>query len=112
VELFPDDLRRKMIFNNQNLPYDDDPVPVLKLFAPDANATWILTELDEETGSAFGLCDLGIGMPELGYVAVLEFCDARGGLGLPIERDLHFRARFPLSAYAKAAREHGPIFES
>ena len=27
---------------------DFDPAPVLKLFTPDANATWLLTELDPQ----------------------------------------------------------------
>jgi hypothetical protein len=33
----------------------------------------------------------------------------RGKLGLPIERDLHFVADKPLSAYADEARERGRI---
>jgi hypothetical protein len=31
----------------------------------------------------------------------------RGPLGLPVERDEHFYADRPLSAYAAEAREHG-----
>ena len=41
--------------------------PVVKLFTPDAQCTWLLTELDSDGGLAFGLCDLGLGCPELGY---------------------------------------------
>lgn len=33
----------------------------------------------------------------------------RGKLGLPIERDLHFTAKHPLSHYAKRARDAGRI---
>ena len=41
--------------------------PVVKLFTPDADCTWILTEIDPENPDiAFGLCDLGMGFPELG----------------------------------------------
>lgn len=41
-----------------------DPIPVVKLFTPDAGATWLLTEVDpEDHGSAFGLCNLGLGFP-------------------------------------------------
>lgn len=48
-----------------------DPYPVVKLFTPDAGATWLLTELDpEDDDLAFGLMDLGLGEPELGYVRV------------------------------------------
>ena len=41
-----------------------DPVPVVKLFTPDAGATWLLTEIDpDHHDHAFGLCDLGLGSP-------------------------------------------------
>ena len=37
-----------------------DFIPVVKLFTPDGNCTWLLTELDpEDPDIAFGLCDLG-----------------------------------------------------
>jgi Protein of unknown function (DUF2958) len=83
---------------------DIDPHPVVKLFTPDAGATWLLTELDPtEPDIAFGLCDLGVGCPELGYVRLSELQTVRGKLGLPVERDLWFEAKGPLSAYVAAA---------
>jgi Protein of unknown function (DUF2958) len=82
-----------------------DPFPVVKLFTPDARATWLLTEVDlDDEDRCFGLCDLGLGYPELGYVSLRELQSVRGGLGLSVERDLHFVATKPLSAYAKEAR--------
>ena len=33
-----------------------DPLPVVKLFTPDAGGTWLLTEIDDEARTAFGLC--------------------------------------------------------
>lgn len=68
--------------------------PVAKLFTPDGAATWLLTELDSD-GLLFGLCDLGLGEPELGYVSLHELATVRGKLGLPIERDEHFEATKP-----------------
>ena len=89
---------------------DIDPLPVLKLFTPDGSATWLLTELDpDDPDFAFGLCDLGMGYPELGSVSLREITAVCGKLGLPIERDLYFEADKPLSAYAKEARAHGTI---
>jgi hypothetical protein len=38
--------------------------PVVKLFTPDAQCTWLLTEIDESTDLAFGLYHLGIGCPD------------------------------------------------
>lgn len=72
---------------------DIDFVPVVKLPTPNAQCTWLLTELDPKGGLAFGLCDLGMGEPELGYVSLVELSSVRGKLGLPIERDRHFRSR-------------------
>jgi hypothetical protein len=78
--------------------------PVVKLFTPDAQCTWLLTELDSHD-LAFGLCDLGMGEPELGYVSLVELQSVRGKLGLPVERDLHFEADKSISAYAEEARQ-------
>jgi hypothetical protein len=87
-----------------------DFVPVVKLFTPDAGATWLLTELDpDDQDTAFGLCDLGLGCPELGYVSLAELATVRGRLGLPVERDQHFTADRPLSAYAAMAHEKGRL---
>ena len=87
-----------------------DPKPVVKLFTPDAGATWLLTELDpEDPDIAFGLCDLGQGFPELGSVRISEIASVRGGLGLPVERDLYFKADKTLSAYADQAAKEGMI---
>src|SRR5450432_2428850 len=78
--------------------------PVVKLFTPDAQCTWLLTELDPDNGLAFGLCDLGLGCPELGYVSLAELAAVRGKLRLPVERELHFEADKTISAYADEAR--------
>jgi len=84
---------------------DPDFIPVVKLFTPDAACTWLLTELDpEDPDIAFGLCDLGMGCPELGSVFVPELESVRGRLGLPIERDLYFAPNFTIGVYADAAR--------
>jgi len=84
--------------------------PVVKLFTPDAGATWLLSELDpEEPDIAFGLCDLGLGFPELGYVRLSEIASVRGRFGLAVERDLHFKATKTLKEYADEASEAGGI---
>jgi hypothetical protein len=87
-----------------------DHYPVVKLFTPDAGATWLLSECDpDEPDRLFGLCDPGLNCPELGYVSLAEIMEVRGRLGLPVERDLHFVADKPLSAYADDARIKGRI---
>ncbi|MFZ5680205.1 MAG: DUF2958 domain-containing protein [Pseudomonadota bacterium] len=89
---------------------DQDHPPVVKLFTPDGSATWLLSESDpDDPDRLFGLCDLGFGSPELGYVSLAEITAARGKLGLPVERDQYFVADKPLSAYADEARAAGRI---
>ena len=85
--------------------------PAVKLFTPWAGGTWLLTELDEAGDQLFGLCDLGLGFPELGYVSLAELEGLRGPGGLRVERDRYFEASAPLSAYAEAARVAERIVE-
>ncbi|MBW4985856.1 DUF2958 domain-containing protein [Mameliella sp. CS4] len=108
--LIPAPLRERLIANyRSNRDGEADHPPVVKLFTPDAQATWLLSELDPEDGLLFGLCDLGIGCAELGYVALAELETVRGPLGLPVERDQWFGADRPLSAYAREASAAGRI---
>jgi hypothetical protein len=87
-----------------------DFAPVVKLFTPDGAAVWLLTELEPEQEIAFGLCDLGLGMPELGYVSLSELSAVRGPLGQAVEQDRHFSASKTLSGYVLLARSQGHIF--
>ena len=87
-----------------------DPTPVVKLFTPFGGATWLLTEVDPENHRlAFGLADLGLGCPELGYVCLSELEGIRCPFGLGVERDLYFEAKYPLSVYAEMARNNSRI---
>ena len=116
MKLLTDTLRAQLLENGRR----QDPlrgttdeldfVPVVKLFAPDANCTWLLTELDpEDPDIAFGLCDLGLGFPELGAVRISELEAIRGPMGLPIERDRYIVLSKSLAEYASDARNAGRI---
>lgn len=117
MKLLTEAQRRKLrdngLINQGNIACGCDTVdfpPVVKLFLPDGAATWLLSEIDaEDTDIAFGLCDLGMGCPELGNVRLSELAAVRGRFGLKVERDLHFTASAPLAAYAEKARETGSI---
>ncbi|WOJ91709.1 DUF2958 domain-containing protein (plasmid) [Methylocapsa polymorpha] len=110
MDLIPEDVRARLLANGAPSQREKDHFPVVKLFTPDAHATWLLTELDSDADLAFGLCDLGC--PELGYVSLTEIASIRGRLGLPVERDVIFKARFPISVYAEAARQVGHITDA
>ncbi|MDC6176145.1 DUF2958 domain-containing protein [Ralstonia solanacearum] len=82
-----------------------DPWPVVRLFTPDAHATWLLAALDPADGdTAWGLIDLGIGMPELGTVKLSDLEGIVGPSQQPIQRDLYFRASRALSEYGRQAQ--------
>ena len=110
--LITDDQRTVLLANGRQSLEEAgfDPAPVVKLFTPDAGATWLLTHIDpDEPDHAFGLCDLGLGCPELGWLSLIGVAELRGPLGLPVERDLYFHAEKRLSAYAREARLAGRI---
>jgi Protein of unknown function (DUF2958) len=91
---------------------DKDHSPVAKLFLPGTGFTWLLTEIDSiDTNIAFGLCDLGMGFPELGYVDLDELGQTFTPYKMSVERDLHFKGRYPISVYAEAARSVERITE-
>ena len=100
---------KKMLKHNFKHGHGQDLKPVVKLFGGSA-CTWLLSELDPESNVAFGLCDLGFGTPELGYVSLDELKALKfPPFGLPIERDMHWEANKTLIGYAKEASELGYI---
>jgi hypothetical protein len=110
---FLTDALRAQLLANGRLSLDDpdfDPLPVVKVFTPDAGATWLLVAIDpDDHDIAYGLMDLGLGFAEEGTVSLTELAALRGGLGLPVERDLHFTPDKRLSSYAREARLAGRI---
>jgi Protein of unknown function (DUF2958) len=112
MKLLTDEIRETLLANGRANAGREETIdfkPAVKLFFPWGAATWLLTELDPENPDiAFGLCDLGMGTPELGYVSLEEIESVRFR-GLGIERDLHFVADKTLSAYADEARRLGRI---
>lgn len=66
-----------------------DTVPCVKLFTPDAGATWFFSEYDPVSRCFFGLCDLGLGYPEMGYASRDELEALTGRLGLHVEREMY-----------------------
>ncbi len=110
--LITQEQREKLLVNGATFDTDEnyDPFPVVKLFTPDGACTWLLTHIEPEClDVAFGLCDLGLGHPETGSVYLSGIAMVRGRLGLRVERDRHFTARKPLSAYVRDAHQAGMI---
>ncbi len=106
-----------------NWPRNGKEPPVLKIFNPAGASTWLIHSMDpRDEDTLFGLCDLGMGFPELGYVSLSELQEVHPKvritingrtLEMPIhlERDRHFQPTHSLSVYADAARAESGITE-
>ena len=91
---------------------DIDPLPVVRLFTPDAHAIWLLASLDPaDDDTATGIMDVGIGMPELGRIKLSDLASIVGPNKQPVMRDLYFQAVRPLSEYLRLAQENGSIVD-
>ena len=89
-----------------------DPAPVVRLFTPDAHVTWLLAALDPADGdTAWGVMDVGIGMPELGEIKLSDLASIVGPNKRPVMRDQYFKAVRPLSEYLRLAQENGSIVD-
>lgn len=85
---------------------EGDPTVYAKLFTPDSNWTWYVTEAswvnsdgEPVDGAQYDCLMFGLVCgfeTELGYFSLREMEQARGPLGLKIERDLSWEPR-PLS---------------
>lgn len=112
TKLITDEQRAQLLANGwKSIENPDfDPHPVVKLFTPDAGATWLISSIDpHDDDHAFGLADLNLGFPELGWISLAELAALRGPLRLPVERDLYFKADKTISVYAREARMAGRI---
>lgn len=112
--LITDDERAQLLANGEARAAGQgvDPLPVVKLFTQDAHATWLLAALDPVDGdTAWGLCDVGIGMPELGMVRLSELASIVGPRDRPVLRDRYFQPTRTLSEYTRLAKLNGSILD-
>lgn len=111
--LFTKKQKKQLLINGEKSLNEErsDFYPVVKLFNPYGGGTWLLSEISPKNKNiAFGLCDLGMGFPELGYVNIEELESLKlPPYGGKIERDLHFEADKPVSEYAREAISMGAI---
>jgi len=106
------DAQRTRMLANRDLRASNaalDPFPVVKLYTLDAGAVWLLTDLDADGDWAYGLCDAGIGCPELGNVSLTALEAMRGPAGRRVVADPDFAPNRTLSAYLAAALKEGSV---
>lgn len=114
MSLLTDEQRVQLLANGRTRADDPtfDPLPVVRLFTPDAHATWLLAALDPDDGdTAYGLMDVGIGMPELDTVRLSDLSSIVGPHERPVMRDRYFEATRALSVYTQLAIDNGSIVD-
>lgn len=107
MTLFTDEQYKQLLSNGAPENRDRNHKPVVHLCIPGTACEWLLSEIDpEEPDIAFGLCDIGFGFPELGYVSLGEIKSVRAPLwGTTVYANPLFTGKYPMSVYANAARE-------
>jgi len=90
MKILTKQIKEKLVDNHKQQNGEKEFKAVVKLFNPTGIGTWYLSELDDKTNNAFGLCCLH--EKELGYVNLDELLEFKGQLGLGIERDKFFKS--------------------
>ena len=99
MKLLPQEIRKKLPPLNAQEDKGPQAVAYLKLFTPDANFTWWITEgspITDANGNEVDYHFFGLvhgQCKELGYISLKELESVRGPMGLPIERDLHWQPK-------------------
>ena len=93
----------------KNGPNGENHVPLVRLLTPCGNRVWLLTfQPPDVEDTIFGLCDLEIARPDLGYLRV-SLSESYRMRGIGIEKDRNFRFDNPVSVCARIARESSSI---
>lgn len=111
MKLFTDQQYKQLLENGKPDERDKDHHPVAHIVLPGTNCEWLISEIDpEEPRIAFGLCDLGMGFPEMGYVDLEELQSLRiGPFGFSVFCNPLFEGKYPLSVYWRASKGHNCI---
>lgn len=111
MQLFSQEQYQQLLDNGKPENKDKNHAPVVHLYLPCTACEWLLSEIDpEEPRIAFGLCDLGKGFPELGYVDLEELQSVKvPPFGFTVTNNHLFEGKYPMSVYAAAARHKSAI---
>lgn len=78
--------------------------PITRLFIPAPRRTWLLASIcPHYTFMAFGLVDLGTGVPKIKHIHLEDLLAAYETFGLALQRDPFFEARGSLNDYGLEA---------
>ena len=110
MQLMTKQIKEKLLLNGDVTNKGNDHKPVVKFFGG-SSFTWLITEMDSvDDDTMYGLCDLGMGYPELGYVSLSELQSLKfPPFNLGVERDLHFKADKTIGEYYNLSLEQHRI---
>jgi hypothetical protein len=87
---------KQLIKNGAQEEHCKDHFPVVRLYTAQPQMEWLLASIDpKEPNIAYGIYDLGLGSPELGYFDLNELIQN----GWVIGNDQFFKADRPISTY-------------
>jgi len=109
MKLITADIRKKLEKNYLKSSETGETQPVvLKLFGG-SSMTWLITEIEPNGDTMWGLCDIGQGCCEFGTVSLSELQSVRfPPFGLPVERDMYFSGG-SVDSFRKYYDEHGTL---
>lgn len=83
---------------------NENQVPVVRLHIPGKEAYWLFSCIVSGTEQmAYGIFEIGLGSPELGYFDLSEIAELKFEGGLELENDLQFKGEHSLMKYADIA---------
>tara|TARA_R110001583_G_scaffold157643_1_gene309592 strand:- start:245 stop:571 length:327 start_codon:yes stop_codon:yes gene_type:complete len=92
MELLTDAIKKALppLETTSAVAYEDKGKPTVRFFNPMGSQSWEIFEGSPEGDDwrLFGMCDLGFGSPELGYVMLSELQAIKLPFGMGIERDI------------------------
>ena len=95
MKLLTKEIRERLakLYSTEDTPLEEKIVEC-KFFTPDSNWTWYVIEGQEQADGNVVFFGWVVGLErEFGYFTLRELESVRGPLGLPVERDLFFKAR-------------------
>jgi hypothetical protein len=103
VELVPPELMKQL--RNRSKRY-----AICKFFNPAGGGTWIISHIDADEDTMWGLVDLGMDCCEEGTVSLAELKAIKLPFGLGIERDVNFDPKGrTLADFLKLYYERGTL---
>lgn len=83
---------------------NEEQVPLVMLHLANKDAYWLFSCIVSGTEQmAYGIFEIGLGSPELGYFDLRDIDDLKFTSGVAIENDLEFKGEHSLIKYAEIA---------